>query len=212
MFGCRVVSRSFLVEIPHGPASATRNKIFRHAHSCRRNCTIALAQALQFELLMRQKDVIGEWVPEAEPDESDIKFRGQKWLRGLRWSDIDDNMILRHRLGKSRRKIEVDLRTAPMVMQELALDVGIPIDKMARASLPASGPMILNTISAWPYSTSEFRRKWRKVADAAGVPMEVKNTDSLPAGIIVGGPGRARISQTITSQMINYSLRKLRRG
>ena len=45
--------------------------------------SIAFAQALQFELLMSQKDVIGEWVPSSEPGES--RTTGEKtgkWLRG----------------------------------------------------------------------------------------------------------------------------------
>src|SRR3954465_13441337 len=90
--------------------------------------SIALAQALQFELLLGQKDVIGEWVPVGEPGESDVvreeeghEEEGQKWLRGLRWSDIDKNLILRHRVGSSGRRIEVDLRTAPMVLEELSI-------------------------------------------------------------------------------------------
>jgi hypothetical protein len=31
--------------------------------------SIALAQAIQFDCALRQKDVIGEWVPESEPGE-----------------------------------------------------------------------------------------------------------------------------------------------
>ena len=50
---------------------------------------IALAQALQFELLLGQKDVIGEWVPVDEPGKSDVVHDRKKWLRGLRWSNID---------------------------------------------------------------------------------------------------------------------------
>jgi hypothetical protein len=85
--------------------------------------SIALAQALQFELLLGQKDVIGEWVPVTEPGESDVIWANQKWLRGLRWSDIDKNLILRHKVGSSGRRIEVDLRTAPMVLEELKIVV-----------------------------------------------------------------------------------------
>jgi hypothetical protein len=173
--------------------------------------SMALAQALQFELLMSQKDVIGEWVPESEPGISNVRFRGQKWLRGLRWSDIDKNMVLRHSLGKSRRRIEVDLRTAPMVMEELALLAGVSPELLTRDMLPATGPVITNEINALPWSPNEFRRKWRKAADAAGLPKEIKNTDSLPSGMMVGGPDRARVSQTITAQMISYSMRMLRR-
>lgn len=83
--------------------------------------SIGLVQALQFELLLVQKDVIGEWVPVGEPGKSDVVVGDQKWLRGLRWSDIDENLILRHKVGSGGREIEVDLRTAPMVLELLKL-------------------------------------------------------------------------------------------
>ena len=105
--------------------------------------SIALAQAFQFELLLGQKDVIGEWVPFAEPGESDVTLteRKQKWLRGLRWSDIDNNLILRHAVGSSGRTIVVDLRTAPMVLEELKIMVAD--NDLPRFSLPVSGPVII---------------------------------------------------------------------
>ena len=44
--------------------------------------------------MLRQKDVIGEWVPRSEPGPSDIwNSDGEKWLRGLRWQEIDGNLI-----------------------------------------------------------------------------------------------------------------------
>ena len=61
--------------------------------------SIALAQAIQFELPLTQKDVIGEWVPVGEAATSDVVSDGQKWLRGLRWSAIDDNLIMRTMLA-----------------------------------------------------------------------------------------------------------------
>jgi hypothetical protein len=166
--------------------------------------SIALAQAFQFELLLNQKDVIGEWVPVDEPGETDIVWRGQKWLRGLRWSNIDRNLILRHAVGSSGRPIEVDLRTAPMILQELKAH--------ARLITPGRGPLITNEINALPWSTAEFRRKWRIVARAAGVPDRVKNRDSVPTGMISSrGPERAHVSQKINLDRIDYSLRTLRR-
>ena len=39
--------------------------IVEKAHEMRRD-SIALAQAIQFETGLSQKDVIGEWVPESE--------------------------------------------------------------------------------------------------------------------------------------------------
>jgi hypothetical protein len=149
--------------------------------------SMALAQALQFELLLKQTDVIGEWVPASEPGISDV-FRGdEKWVRGLRWSDIDENLILRHTImgGRTRepRPIEIDLKQAPMVLEELKL-----------AGIARTGPLVICEANGLPWSQTEFRRKWRMVANEAGVPMNVKNMDSgksdkpiartLPAGKI----------------------------
>jgi hypothetical protein len=209
--------------------------------------SIALAQALQFELLLGQKDVIGEWVPIGEPGESDVVRPGQKWLRGLRWSSVDKDLILRHGVGSSGRKIEVDLRTAPMVLEELKffadyqctdrpiteiLDeilrvLNSPTADMPSNSevttatpltpddlagvLPRNGPLVVCDINGLPWSTAEFRRKWRLVARKAGVPDNVTNRDSLPTGMIRGGPDRAKISQRYTLKRIDYSLRMARR-
>jgi hypothetical protein len=182
--------------------------------------SIALAQALQFELLLGQKDVIGEWVPLAERGESGVIWQKRKWLRGLRWSDIDKNLILRHAVGSSGRRIEVDLRTAPMALDELKFHVAAQKGKTASStmtledligSLPSSGPVVYNEINGMPWSTAEFRRKWRMVAREAGVPGNVTNRDSFPAGMIRGGPDRAKISQRITLKRIDYSLRTSRR-
>jgi hypothetical protein len=138
--------------------------------------SIAIAQAIQFELMLRQKDVIGEWVPMSEPGTSDVTDGDRKWLRGLRWSEIerkgDGAMILRHMTSKRGKPIEVDLRDAPMVMEELER-IG---------NLPASGPIIVSGFTGLPFVASEFRRRWRIVADACGVPKSVKNMDSRAGG------------------------------
>jgi hypothetical protein len=133
--------------------------------------SIAFAQALQYELLLGQKDVIGEWVPNGEPGETDVIVLEKKWLRGLRWSDIDANMRLRHRIGSARRPIEVDLRTAPMVLEEIKFYVD-------DSTLPTGGPVIICDTTGLPWLTAEFRRKWRLVAKKAGVPDNVNNRDS----------------------------------
>lgn len=135
--------------------------------------SIALAQALQFELMLRQRDVVGEWVPMSEPGISDIMIPQGKWLRGLRWDEIDENMILRHVTSKRSKMLEVDLKLAPMVIEELEI---YPFKR-------DSGPIILCESTGIPYRTSEFRRKWRIVANAAGLPKDVRNMDSRAGGI-----------------------------
>lgn len=134
--------------------------------------SIALAQAIQFECMLRQKDVIGEWVPDAEPGLSDVTYAGHKWLRGVRWSEID-NMVLRHTTSKRQKDIEVNLQLAPMAVEEFA--------KLGQ--LPASGPVIVHELTGRPYLTHVFRRTWRTVARSAGVPDDVKNMDSRAGAI-----------------------------
>jgi hypothetical protein len=69
-----------------------------------------------------------------------------------------------------------------MVMEELELFTGIPANEITRADLPVSGPIIINELTGWPYTTAEFRRKWRLLADLAGIPKHVTNRDSNSAG------------------------------
>jgi hypothetical protein len=136
--------------------------------------SIALAQAFQFELMLRQKDVIGEWVPIAEPGISAVQADGLKWLRGIRWEEISGDLVLTHVTSKRQKEIQVSLRNAPMVMEELAL---IPEEKRI------SGPVIVSEWDRLPWTGPEFRRWWRMVANACGVPKAVRNMDSRAGAI-----------------------------
>jgi hypothetical protein len=135
--------------------------------------SIALAQAFQFELMLRQKDVIGEWVPLNEPGASDVFNGNDKWLRGIRWNEIDANLILRHTTSKRQKAIEPDLKLAPMVLEELA----------KLGELPSSGPLIVRETTGLPWYNYDFRRIWRKIANECGIPKLVKNMDSRAGAI-----------------------------
>lgn len=148
---------------------AIRNK----AHELGRP-SIALAQAFQFELMLRQKDCIGEWVPITEPGMSDVlDGTGLKWLRGIRWEEIDKNLILTHVTSKRDKEIKVNLRNAPMVMEELAL----------LKDRPTNGPIVVSEFDDLPWEAIEFRRWWRKVADACEIPKSIRNMDSRAGAI-----------------------------
>lgn len=151
--------------------------------------SMALGQAFQFECTLRQKDVIGEWVPISEPGVSAVMNNGEKWIRGITWQEIDENLILRHVTSKKQKETEVDLKLAPMVLEELqVLTKGQPLiddatKKVNRSLLPASGPVVVCDTTGWPWATSEWRRKWRKVAKACGIPANVWNMDSRSGAI-----------------------------
>jgi hypothetical protein len=102
--------------------------------------SIALATVLQFELSLRQKDVIGEWEP-APLSEGGIVHRGTRWTNGLQWSDIDPNMILRKTHTKTGAFVEFDLRLYPAVLEE--------IDRMPREK--RIGPMVISEHTGEPY-------------------------------------------------------------
>lgn len=150
--------------------------------------SVALAQAFQYDLMVRPKDVIGEWLPLDEPGTSDVVARGEKWLFGFHWREVDQQLKLKHRLSKSLRgrqavmdphagELKVfDLWRYPMVMEELAL---IP-DDLRR------GPMVVDEKTGLPYRPDAFSHRWRQVATAAGVPKKVQNRDSRSGAITEG--------------------------
>jgi hypothetical protein len=145
--------------------------------------SIALAQAFQSAFpKLRQIDVIGEWVPIGDSSPSEIIRGSEKWVRGLRWSDIDENMILRRVLTSGRRdqhkEVAYNLKRSAMVMEEINR---VPVEKR-------KGPMIICEFTMLPWSHNEYRRKWRKVADKAGVPKSVKNMDSREKALADGEP------------------------
>lgn len=154
---------------------------------------IALGQALQFECTLRQKDVIGELVPISEPGVSAIIVRGQKWLRGIVWQEVDENLILRHITSKKQKMTEVDLKLAPMVMDELQRLAGdeplVEVNEVTkkvtvnRHLLPATGPIVYCEVTGLPWTGNEYRRKWRLVARHAGIPDNVWNMDSRSGAI-----------------------------
>lgn len=155
--------------------------------------SIAMAQAFQWDCTFRQRDAVGEYVPISEPGMSDVTMDGMKWLRGIRWEEIDENLILRHVTSKKQKLTTVDLRLAEMVLAELQIYCeGQPVVTVDKATLavtahrdllPASGPIILNEQTAYPWSANEFRRKWRILARACGIPDWKKNMGSRHGAI-----------------------------
>lgn len=152
--------------------AAQANAIRAKAHEMGRP-SVALAQAFQFELMLRQKDCVGEWVPLSEPGVSDVQHKGYKWLRGIRWEEISKDLVLHHITSKRQKPITVNLRNAPMVMEELGR---LP-------QIPANGPVVVSEFDGLPWTGEEFRRWWRLLADACGIPKTVRNMDSRAGAI-----------------------------
>jgi hypothetical protein len=136
----------------------------------------ALAYAFQFECSLRQYDVIGQWVPIGDPRPSAILSGGRKWL-GPMWSQIDDNMILSITPSKTENSTGAralhDLKTAPMVLEELA-----KIAPEARC-----GPLIISPRLRLPYRHEVFRRVWVRCTELAGLSRATWNRDLRAGGV-----------------------------
>jgi hypothetical protein len=145
---------------------------------------VALAQAIQFECTWRQKDVLGEWIPNSEPGVSEVLDGNMKWLKGLRWEEIDADLVAHHVTSKRKKLSEPDLKLAPLVMAELErMYINVPQCTLTRDMLPARGPVILDLRRGIPYYADDFREQWRKLATACGVPLNVQNRDARAGAI-----------------------------
>jgi hypothetical protein len=144
----------------------------------------ALAYAIQFDGAVRQWDVIGEWVPMADPRPSIVLDRGMKWV-GPMWSQIDENQVFRFTPSKTEnttgREVAIDFTVCPMIMEELAL---IPTDQR-------KGPLIINPMTGKPYRPDYFQKLWRDVRDAQGVSQAIWNRDLRAGGITEGRAANA---------------------
>jgi hypothetical protein len=146
--------------------------------------SLALAQALQFEVMLRQKDVIGEHLPAKLKEGGEgIAVGDEKWVRGLLWSEISDNLILRHTTSKTGKPVVVDLKLAPMVMEDLRRMGVVSRRGPPRMVERREGPVIANETTCLPWYAFEFRRLWRSIARAEGIPDNVCNMHSRHGGI-----------------------------
>lgn len=144
--------------------------------------SIALAQALQFELTLRQIDVIGRWEKSEDYRDGGILDRGQRWRDGLLWSHLDANGILTKPTSKVDGVVaEHDTMQYPFLRE--MIDRVPPERRM--------GPMIVSEATGLPYRQRYFSDVWRECADAAGVPKTVWNRDSRAGGITEGSDAGA---------------------
>lgn len=155
------------------PPARTSKLLLEHVEAIRAAAhdrglgSIALAIVLQFELALRQKDVIGEWEP-APLAEGGIVYKGTRWVNGLLWTDMDAAMVLRKKHTKTGVVVEHDLKLSPLIIEEIAK---VPLERRV-------GPMIVSERTGEPYKHRTFTQTWRKIADAAGIPPEVWNMDA----------------------------------
>lgn len=136
--------------------------------------SLALATAVQFDTVLRQKDVIGEWEPiPAGEAVTGIVFRGRRWVKGLTWADVVLDGVMRKVTSKTGAIAAHDLSRCPHVQQVAAL-----VQAERRV-----GPLIVDEKAGRPFAEDAFSREWRIVAKAAGIPDHVWNMDARAGAI-----------------------------
>lgn len=136
--------------------------------------SLALGTAIQFEAVLRQKDVIGEWEPIPDGEAATgIVLNGRRWKNGLTWADLAADLVLRKATTKTGAYAAHDLKLSALVTGLLAR---VPVARRV-------GPLIVDETAGRPYAESAYGREWRIVARAAGVPDAVWNMDARAGAI-----------------------------
>jgi len=131
--------------------------------------SLAISTALQFETSLRQRDCIGEWIPlNDKAAKSNFVIGRAEWGNGLTWANIDDQWRLSKRTTKTGKVVSHDLTLCPIafgLLQEIPESDRI-------------GPVILDERAGRPYANNAFQEQWRKIANLAGIPKEIRNMDA----------------------------------
>jgi len=141
----------------------------------------ALIYALAYETTLRLWDVTGQWWPLDRGGISDVidSDRAMKWF-GLRWENIDDNLVLRYRPSKTDgttgRTITYPLSKAPMVIEELR---NWPMEKRI-------GAVIVNEQTGLPYRNREVTENWEADRKEASINPAAWARDLRASGITEG--------------------------
>jgi hypothetical protein len=129
----------------------------------RRGLSMAIGVAAQFETMLRQKDVIGEW-------SRDLSGR-EAWAGSLTWENIPGGIL---RLATSKTG-------APAVFDLTRLDMLWPL-LQARPQIERTGAIVTGD-EGRPIRERSYRKWFREIARAAGVPDEVWNMDARAGAV-----------------------------
>lgn len=198
--------------------------------------SMALAQAIMYETGIRQRDCIGEWWPDDRrpntrsklsaasgiaPSKRDMfraaqglpPIKSESWMSGLVWeAHISPELVMVKPTSKSsfKKMAMADFKLCPLVMKEI---IKIPLDIR-------TGPVIIDEKRGTPYTAATFRRRWREIAERAGIPADHFNMDTRAGAVTEGSEAGVDIellrqfathaSQAMTQHYNRETLKKAR--
>ncbi len=171
---------------------------------------VALGTAAQFELLLRQKDIIGEWGPanvvrKLPKDIATLQIEGEVWAGFFTWENIAGwRWRMKTSKSKYRSAAEFDLAKYTLLFPLLE---AVPLHLRTRA--------VVKGFNDLPVNADMYRRWLRQIARAAGIPDEVWNMDSRAGGATEAdeaGAAVEAIQGAMTHSNKTTTIRYLRRG
>jgi len=172
---------------------------------------MSIGVAAQFELLLRQKDIIGERIRnEADlgkavrrgaavvpcPDGNWVGYFGWENIPGWRWRTKTSK-------SKYRAAAEFDLQRYPLLMPMLER---VPFEERFGAVVKGEGGL--------PIQERSYRKWYRQIARVAGIPDEIWNMDTRAGGATEADDAGAPIeliSEGLTHTNIATTTRYIRR-
>jgi hypothetical protein len=139
--------------------------------------SMAIGVATQFETLLRQKDVIGEWGPTTAQrkipvGQATVTAGDQIWAGYFTWENIPGwRWRIKTSKSKYRAPAVFDLSIYPMLFPLLD---SVPFEQRQGA--------IVKGDSGLPIRERSYRKWFRQIARAAGIPDDVWSMDSRAGG------------------------------
>ena len=157
--------------------------------------SMAIGVAAQFELLLRQKDIIGDWGGQ----------KGEKWTGYFTWENIPGwRWRMKTSKSKYRAAAEFDLQRYSMLFPLLE---AVPHGQRV-------GPIVKDEAGR-PIRDRAYRKWFRQIARAAGVPDAVWSMDSRAGGATEAeeaGAALDAIQGALTHSRKDTTLRYIRRN
>jgi hypothetical protein len=134
--------------------------------------SMAIGTAAQFELILRQKDIIGQW-DRAKPNTPNATYhRGEMWTGFFVWENVH-GWVWRLKTSKSNYK-----KRATFTLSNYSLLFPL-LQEVPHAERTGS---IVKGEHGLPMRERSYRRWFRQIARAADIPDEVWSMDSRAGG------------------------------
>ena len=139
---------------------------------------LAIGTAAQFELMLRQKDIIGDWAPRRADARYPagitlLQMGDETWSGFFTWESIP-GWRWRTKTSKSKYRSPADF--------DLTLyDLLFPL--LERVPAEERQGAIVKGEHGLPIRYRTYNKAFRKIAEVAGIPFEVQNRDARAGGI-----------------------------